>query len=357
MANYYPPSEKLPTFDVSVFRETNDNLITQEDADRLYLSRQGVASSLTTSTNFLGQLSCGGNLTLNASTASSRQIQGSFFKLQDNASLSTNNPMIWYPDPSLQITTNDVLGAVKTIDIKSYDGTATNVSTSLSCSYGQVSIQNTLKINNSVRSNFATLQMGISNLVVENNSSGGSVVLKSGIISLQATNSIQYNIPIAPQLGSNPPSNLSYIGGTTIVTGSNLALGGQDQLGKNSTSVTLGPGTYLLTGQIHYSLVTPIEIGFRSWGCGFNSVQYATSTTVGSPYTISNNIYGVMTLLNTLSVALSTAGMRMQSTMNINLTDASTIIYLNFVCYYTNLGTGFNNTVDTYSSIMVTRIA
>jgi hypothetical protein len=328
----------------------------------MYLSRQGIASSLTTSTNFLGQLSCGGNLTLNAPLASNRQIQGSFLKLQDNASLSTNKPLIWYPDPSLQITTNDVLGAVKTIDIKSYDGTATNKSTSLSCSYGQVAIQNTLKITNSIGSNFSTIYMDVSNIVVENNSNGGNVVLKadmnqfgSGIISLQATNQIQYNCPIAPQLGSNPLTNLSYIGGTSIVTGSNLALGGQDQLGKNSTSVTLGPGTYLLTGQIHYSLVSALEIAFRQWGCGFNSVQYATSTAVGSPYTISNNLYGGMTLNNSFSVALATAGMRIQSTMNINLTSASTIIYFNFVCFYTNIG-GIN-TVDAYSSIMATRIA
>ena len=75
MADYFPPTENLPTFDVTAFRTTNDNNITQDDADRMYLSRQGVASSLATSTNFLGTVSCGGNLTLNAPTAANRQIQ------------------------------------------------------------------------------------------------------------------------------------------------------------------------------------------------------------------------------------------------------------------------------------------
>ena len=175
MSEYYPPSEYTPVFDVTNFRTTNDNNITQDDADRMYLSRQGVASSLATSTNFLGTVSCGGNLTLNAPLASNRQIEGSYLKLIDNASISTNKPLIWNPDPSLQITTNDVGGTIKTIDLKSFNGSATNISTSLSCQYGQVSLGGTLKITqNTDSSKYSTLAQGALNLTATNNNSGMS---------------------------------------------------------------------------------------------------------------------------------------------------------------------------------------
>jgi len=175
MADYFPPSENLPIFDVSVFRSTNDNVITQEEADRLYLSRLGTASSLATSTSFQGSVSCGGNLTLNAPLASSRQIEGSFLKLVDNASTSTNKPLIWYPDPSLQITTNDVVGAVKTIDLKSFNGTGTGVSTSLSCQYGGVQAQGTIKLTRDTDvTRFSTITMGATELTIANNHIAGT---------------------------------------------------------------------------------------------------------------------------------------------------------------------------------------
>lgn len=175
MADYFPPSENLPIFDVSVFRTTNDNVITQEEADRLYLSRQGTASSLATSTSFQGSVSCGGNLTLTAPLASNRQIEGSFLKLVDNASTSTNKPLIWYPDPSLQITTNDVVGAVKTIDLKSFNGTGTGVSSSLICQYGQVQAQGTIKLTrDSDLTRFSTITMGATELTITNNHTVGT---------------------------------------------------------------------------------------------------------------------------------------------------------------------------------------
>ena len=143
----------------------------------MYLSRQGVASSLATSTNFLGAVSCGGNLTLNAPTATLRQIEASFLKFVDNASISTNKPIIWNPDPSLQITTNDVAGTIKTIDLKSYNGSATNVSTSLSCQYGQISLGGTLKITqNTDPTKYSTLAQGALNLTVTNNNSAGNIL-------------------------------------------------------------------------------------------------------------------------------------------------------------------------------------
>ena len=175
MADYFPPSENLPIFDVSVFRSTNDNVITQDEADRLYLSRLGTASSLATSTSFAGTVSCGGNLTLTAPLASNRQIEGSFLKLVDNASISTNKPLIWYPDPSLQITTNDVVGAVKTIDLKSFNGAGTGVSTSLTCQYGQVQAQGTIKLTrNTDVTRFSNFTMGATELTISNEHTGAS---------------------------------------------------------------------------------------------------------------------------------------------------------------------------------------
>jgi hypothetical protein len=175
MANYEPPAETLPIFDVSVFRSTNDNVITQEEANLLYLSRQGTASSLATSTSFQGSVSCGGNLTLNAPIASSRQIEGSFLKLVDNASTSTNKPLIWYPDPSLQITTNDVVGAVKTIDLVSYSGAGTGLSTSLSCRYGRVTAQGILRVTRSTdATRFGNLTFGATEFTISNDYIGAS---------------------------------------------------------------------------------------------------------------------------------------------------------------------------------------
>lgn len=175
MASYEPPAETLPIFDVSVFRSTNDNVITQEEANLLYLSRLGTASSLATSTLFQGSVSCGGNLTLTAPLASNRQIEGSFLKLVDNASTSTNKPLIWYPDPSLQITTNDVVGAVKTIDLKSFNGTGTGVSSSLTCQYGQVQAQGTIKLTRSTDvTRFSTITMGSTELTISNEHTGAS---------------------------------------------------------------------------------------------------------------------------------------------------------------------------------------
>ena len=219
MADYYPPTENLPTFDVSVFRATNDNNITQDDADRMYLSRQGIASSLATSTNFLGTVSCGGNLTLNAPTAANRQIEASFLKLVDNASTSTNKPLIWNPDPSLQITTNDVLGAVKTIDLKSFDGTATNVSTTLTCKYGEVALGGTLKISQSTNTaNNSTLAMEATNLTITNTNATGSILLNTTAGAIIANSIFVPSDNIPAVISSRPSIGYSYSNGSSAVT-------------------------------------------------------------------------------------------------------------------------------------------
>jgi len=237
MADYYPPTENLPIFDVSAFRATNDNNITQDDADRMYLSRQGVASSLATSTNFLGTLSCGGNLTLNAPTAANRQIEASFLKLVDNASSSTNKPLIWNPDPSLQITTNDVIGAVKTIDLKSYDGSATNVSTTLTCKYGEVALGGTLKISQSTNTaNNSTLTMGVTDLTITNTNATGSILLNTTAGAI-ITNAIFVPSNKVPAIISSRPS----IGYTY--------------------SGSLGPTAIIDTNPINQSIVAPFPIG------------------------------------------------------------------------------------------------
>jgi hypothetical protein len=237
MADYYPPTENLPIFDVSAFRATNDNNITQDDADRMYLSRQGVASSLATSTNFLGTLSCGGNLTLNAPTAALRQIEASFLKLRDNASISTNRPLIWYPDPSLQITTNDVLGAVKTIDLKSYDGSATDVSTTLTCKYGEVALGGTLKISQITNTaNNSTINMNSTNLTITNTNATGSILLNTTAGAI-ITNSIFVPSDNVPAIISSRPS-IGY-----------------------AYSGSIGPTTIIDSNPINQSIVTPFPIG------------------------------------------------------------------------------------------------
>lgn len=237
MANYQPPSEYTPVFDVTNFRETNDNVLTETDADRMYLSRQGVASSLATSTNFLGTLSCGGNLTLTAPIASDRQIQSSFLKLVDNASSSTNKPLIWYPDPSLEITTNDVLGAVKTIDLKSFNGTATNVSTSLSCQYGQVQVGGVLRITqNTNTAKFTNLTQGTANFTIGNQNSGGTIALNTVSGSIVAnTPFVPCNVPPAI-FATRPSMGYAYTG-------------------------SIGPIAIVDTFPINQSIVTPFPIG------------------------------------------------------------------------------------------------
>jgi hypothetical protein len=237
MANYQPPSEYTPIFDVTNFRETNDNILTETDADRMYLSRQGVASSLATSTNFLGTVSCGGNLTLNAPTASSRQIEASFLKLIDNASTSTNKPLIWNPDPSLQITTNDVLGAVKTIDLKSYDGTATNVSTTLTCKYGEVALGGTLKISQSTNTaNNSTLAMGATNLTITNTNASGSILLNTTAGAIIANSIFVPSNNVPAIISSRPSIGYAYSG-------------------------TIGPIAIIDTNPINQSISTPFPIG------------------------------------------------------------------------------------------------
>ena len=237
MANYQPPSEYTPVFDVTNFRETNDNVLTESDADRMYLSRQGIASSLATSTNFLGTVSCGGNLTLNAPTAVNRQMEASFLKLVDNASISTNKPLIWNPDPSLQITTNDVAGTIKTIDLKSYNGSVTNVSTTLSCIYGQVSLNGTLKITqNTDTSKYSTLTQGALNLTATNNNLGGNILLNT------TSGAIVANTPIVPCdippaiFATRPSIGYTYFG-------------------------TLGPNAITSTTPINVTVVAPLPIG------------------------------------------------------------------------------------------------
>lgn len=218
MAEYYPPSEYTPVFDVTNFRTTNDNNITQDDADRMYLSRNGIASSLATSTNFLGTLSCGGNLTLNAPTAANRQIESSFLKLVDNASVSTNKPYIWYPDPVLQITTNDVIGAVKQIELKSYNGGGSNTTTSAVFEYGQVALSGTLKITQSTNTaNNSTIAMGAFNLTVLNNNATGNILLNTTAGAIVANTPI---VPcdVAPAVFSSRPSiGYSYYGSASAI--------------------------------------------------------------------------------------------------------------------------------------------
>lgn len=175
MSSYEPPSENLPTFDVSVFRATNDNVITQEEANLLYLSRLGTASSLATSTSFQGAILTTGNLTLNGAVGSSRIVESSFLRLVDNASISTNKPLINYPDPSLQITTNDPIGAVKTIDLISYDGGGTNTSTSLSCRYGRTTAQGVIRLTRSTdATRYGSLTFGATELTISNEYTGSS---------------------------------------------------------------------------------------------------------------------------------------------------------------------------------------
>ena len=237
MADYYPPTENLPIFDVNAFKATNDNNITQDDADRMYLSRQGVASSLATSTNFLGTVSCGGNLTLNAPTAALRQIEASFLKLRDNASISTNKPLIWNPDPSLQITTNDVLGAVKTIDLKSFDGTATGVSTTLTCKYGEVALGGTLKISQSTNlANNSTLYMNSTDLTLTNTNATGSILLNTTAGAI-ITNSIFVPSNKVPAIISSRPS-IGY-----------------------AYSGSIGPTAIIDSNPINQSIVAPFPIG------------------------------------------------------------------------------------------------
>jgi hypothetical protein len=101
--------------------------------------------------------------------------------------------------------------------------------------------------------------------------------------------------------------------------------------------------------------VSASEIAWKIWGCFFNSTQAVFPTIVGDPYAISANIYNTMTTNNTFNNTAATSGMKIQSVMNINLTVASTIVYLNFSSNFTNVGV--SNTVNAYSSIMVTRIA
>lgn len=231
MADYFAPSENLPIFDVSVFRSTNDNVITQDDGDRLYLSRQGTASSLATSTNFIGTLSCGGNLTLNAPLASDRQLEASFLKLKDTASVSTNKPLISYTDPLLQITTNDTLSTVKSIELKSYNGTATNVSTSLVASYGTVAMEGTLTLKQRLTpANTSFIEMNAGDLTIQNQVPTGSVIISAahpggtGNIYLRASGGIviadSVIVPsddIPEVLGIRPSIGYSYSGSNAAV--------------------------------------------------------------------------------------------------------------------------------------------
>lgn len=138
----------------------------------------GIVAS-TIRTNYIGATGIvATNIT--GTNISANYIGATFLKLQDNASTSTNKPLIWNPDPSLEITTNDVSGTVKTIDLKSYNGTVTNVSTSLTAKYGEVAIGGTLKISQSTAlANNSTLTMGSFNLTATNNNASGNIVLNT----------------------------------------------------------------------------------------------------------------------------------------------------------------------------------
>lgn len=322
MADYYPPSENLPKFDVTVFRDTNDNNITQDDADRMYLSRQGVASSLASSTNFLGTVSCGGNLTLNALTASNRQIQASYLKLVDNASTSTNKPLIWYPDPSLQITTNDILGAVKTIDLKSYNGSATNIATSLSCQYGQVALGGTLKISQSTDlAKYSTLTQGALNLTLLNNNSGGNILLNT------TTGAIVANTPIVPCdippaiFASRPSIGYAYtgsIGPTAIIDTSpiNQSITAPFPIGiylfEASVVVTKSTSTFSTSGisSMRFSYIeSPANITFSSLNIGFENL-YPDNTVAG---VVPCGVVGGSRVMNILQAYGSGTGLTVQA--------------------------------------------
>lgn len=256
MANYQPPSEYTPVFDVTNFRETNDNVLTETDADRMYLSRQGVASSLATSTNFLGTVSCGGNLTLNAPTAANRQIESSFLKLRDNASTSTNKPLIWYPDPSLEITTNDVIGTIKTIDLKSYDGSATGVNTTMSAYYGEVKIDGALKICQiGAIANYSKIQMGANNLTVSNSNAIGNILLNTTGGSIVANSIIVPSNNQPAIITSRPSIGYSYYGAASPV--SITATSPVNLL----TSISIPIGTWMFEASV---LVTKSTSTFRT---------------------------------------------------------------------------------------------
>jgi len=320
MADYFPPSENLPIFDVSVFRSTNDNVITQEEADRLYLSRLGTASSLATSTSFQGSVSCGGNLTLTAPLASSRQIEGSFLKLVDNASISTNKPLIWYPDPSLQITTNDVAGAVKTIDLKSFNGAGTGVSTSLTCQYGQVQAQGVIRLTRSTdATRFASLTFGASELTIANEFTGASSHLNLNTAAAGAGNVIT-NSPFQITNKADPTKASTITQGALNLTVSNAVASGNILL--NTTTGAIVANTPFVPAD-----VPPAIFSTRpSIGYSYSGTMSATSFASGvvNPITLTTVFpIGVYLFEATVTVLKST------STFSAAGTSSSRLSYIN----------------------------
>lgn len=291
MADYFPPSENLPIFDVSVFRSTNDNVITQEEADRLYLSRLGTASSLATSTSFQGAISTTGNLTLNGAVGSSRIVESSFLRLVDNASISTNKPLINYPDPSLQITTNDPIGAVKTIDLVSYDGGGTNTSTSLSCRYGRVTAQGVLRLTRSTdATRFGSLTMGATELTLTNEYTGASPHLNLNTSAAGAGNVIT-NSPLQITNKADPTKASTITQGTSNLTISNAVSTGGILLNTNAGAIVANTPIVPADAPPILYLGSRPSMGYTRYG---NGTAIAITSTAPITYTTTSNTpYGV----------------------------------------------------------------
>ena len=57
MADYFPPTENLPSFNSSVFYTDTGAGISQAQADTLYLGRVGTPNSIASATSFAGTVS------------------------------------------------------------------------------------------------------------------------------------------------------------------------------------------------------------------------------------------------------------------------------------------------------------
>lgn len=287
MADYFPPSETLPTFDVSVFRSTNDNVITQEEADRLYLHRNGTASSLATSTSFLGPITTTGNLTLNGAIASNRQVEASYLKLVDNASATINKPLIWYPDPSLQITTNDFTsGTLRTIDLKSYDGTGTGTYSQFSCQYNRVTAQGNIRLtrlNDAAR--YSNFTMGATELTIENTHSGATPHINLNTPTA-GTGNIITNSPVQLTNKTDPTKSSTLTQGASNLTIANSVASGNILL--NTTTGAIVANTPIVPSDIVPAIFSSRpSIGYNYYGSRTNEpitstapINYLTSISI-----------------------------------------------------------------------------
>jgi hypothetical protein len=186
---------------------------------------------------------------------------------------------------------------------------------------------------------------------ITNNATSSSMFFRNAItntcLHVGATGVYNY----VPYVTSGNPTTLSQIGGTVVSSAQSLSTNTSSSTGGTQLrTMTLGFGTYLLNGHCRiYGSSAAMSPNF-SFLCFFTTSATSDTTNSGNIYELYELDY--QTTYNYTIIGSSSGEMNRRFSFIVNLTAATTPIYLN---YRNNTGTSLTHNID--YAMSATRLA